>query len=175
MPAYCIACGRSLYDCAIVQWARLEIERTSTRLHFCRNCEYVFLFRIALGRAQYSRSTLNGLSRRRKSSLYGALLQGTLDLLILQTLTRGPTNGQMIALKIFRGSNQAISALPGSLYPALHRIERRSDISPFWTTSDTHRRVRLYRLTLTGRRELASQLGRWEQLLRAVELLLPGK
>jgi PadR family transcriptional regulator PadR len=96
------------------------------------------------------------------------LLQGTLDLLILQTLRWGPSHGYGIAQLIRAGSREVLQVDTGSLYPALHRLERRGAISAEWAVSDNNQRVRLYRLTAAGRRQLASERSRWEQLAGAI-------
>jgi PadR family transcriptional regulator PadR len=96
------------------------------------------------------------------------LLQGTLDLLILQTLRWGPSHGYGIAQLIRAGSREVLQVDTGSLYPALHRLERRGAISAEWAVSDRNQRVRLYRLTAAGRRQLASERSRWEQLAGAI-------
>ena len=96
------------------------------------------------------------------------LLQGTLDLLILQTLRWGPRHGYGIAQMIRAGSREALQVDTGSLYPALHRLARQGWVDATWETSETHQRVRVYRLTAAGRRQLATERSRWEQLTEAV-------
>ncbi len=108
----------------------------------------------------------------------GDLLQGTLDLLILKTLVLGPAHGHTIAHTIEHGSEAVLQVEHGSLYPALHRLEDRGLIASFWGTSESNRRARYYRLTPAGRRELAAETNRWEQLVRAVGRILnpsPGE
>jgi transcriptional regulator len=100
------------------------------------------------------------------------LLQGTLDLLILQTLAVGAAHGHTIAYAIERRSGDVLQVEHGSLYPALHRLEDRGWISSFWGTSENNRRARYYRLTATGRKQLAVQTSRWEQLVRAINQVL---
>ena len=92
------------------------------------------------------------------------LLQGTLDMLILRTLVVGPAHGQTIAHAIERGSEDVLQVEHGSLYPALRRLENRGWIASFWGTSENNRRARYYRLTPEGKKQLAAQTSRWEQL-----------
>jgi len=96
------------------------------------------------------------------------LLQGTLDLLILQTLRWGPRYGYGIAEMIRAGSRNALQVDTGSLYPALHRLERQGAIDAEWGVSDKNQRVRVYRLTSAGRKQLAAEQSRWRQLTDAV-------
>ncbi len=107
-----------------------------------------------------------------QNPLAGEMLQGTLDLLILQTLVVGAAHGHTIAHAIERRSEDVLQVEHGSLYPALHRLEMRGWIASFWGTSENNRRARYYRLTATGRRQLAAQTGRWDRLVRAVNQVL---
>ncbi len=104
--------------------------------------------------------------------LEGELLQGTLDLLILQTLVLGPAHGHTIAYAIERRSDEVLQVEHGSLYPALHRLEDREWIASFWGTSENNRRARYYRLTTKGRKQLLHQTSRWDELVRAVNRVL---
>src|SRR6266550_4219125 len=105
---------------------------------------------------------------RRESPLQSEMVQGTLDMLILQTLVVGPAHGQTIAHAIERGSEEVLQVEHGSLYPALHRLENRGWIASFWGTSENNRRARYYRLTPAGRRQLVQQTSRWDAIVRAV-------
>ena len=109
---------------------------------------------------------------RRESPLQGEMLQGTLDLLILRTLVLGPAHGHTIAHAIEHGSDDVLQIEHGSLYPALHRLEDRGWISSLWGPSENNRKARFYRLTAAGRKQLAQQTSRWEQLVRAVNRVL---
>jgi transcriptional regulator len=100
------------------------------------------------------------------------MLQGTLDLLVLQTLVLGPAHGHTIAHAIERRSEDVLQVEHGSLYPALHRLEDRGWISSFWGTSENNRKARYYRLTPAGRKQLAAQIGRWDQLVKAINRIL---
>jgi transcriptional regulator len=100
------------------------------------------------------------------------LLQGTLDLIVLQTLRWGPRHGYGIAQMIRANSGNALQVETGSLYPALHRLERRKWIAAEWDVSDNGQRVRVYRLTAAGRKQLAAQRSRWEQFAGAVAAIL---
>lgn len=102
----------------------------------------------------------------------GDLLQGTLDLLILQTLVMGPAHGHTIAHAIEHRSEEVLQVEHGSLYPALHRLEDRGWIASFWGTSENNRKARYYRLTAAGRRQLSEETTRWDRLVRAVNRVL---
>ena len=100
------------------------------------------------------------------------LLQGTLDLLILQTLQWGPQHGYGIAQAIRAGSSDVLQVDTGSLYPALHRLERQKWIAATWKVSANKQRTRVYRLTAAGRRQLASERSRWARLVDAMSGIL---
>lgn len=102
------------------------------------------------------------------------LLQGTLDLLILQTLAWGPQHGYGISLAIRARSGDVLQAETGSLYPALHRLERQKRIASRWETSDNRQRVKVYRLTPAGRRDLTQERSRWSRWLAAMSGILEG-
>jgi PadR family transcriptional regulator PadR len=109
---------------------------------------------------------------RRESPLQSEMVQGTLDMLILQTLVIGPAHGQTIAHAIERGSEEVLQVEHGSLYPALHRLQNRGWIASFWGTSENNRKAKYYRLTPEGKRQLAAQASRWEQLVTAIGRIL---
>ncbi len=109
---------------------------------------------------------------RGQAPIQGDMLQGTLDLLILQTLVLGPAHGHTIAHAIERRSDDVLQVEHGSLYPALHRLENRKWIASFWGTSENNRRARYYRLTPAGRRQLLHQTSRWDALVAAVNRVL---
>jgi PadR family transcriptional regulator PadR len=100
------------------------------------------------------------------------LLQGTLDLLVLQTLTWGPQHGYGITQAIRARSGEALRVDTGSLYPALHRLEREGSVASEWKTSENNQRVKVYRLTAAGRRRLAQERSRWGRLLEAMSGVL---
>lgn len=100
------------------------------------------------------------------------LLQGTLDLLILQTLVWGPQHGYAISQALKAGSGELLRVDTGSLYPALHRLERQAWISASWKLSENKQRTRVYRLTAAGRKQLAAERSRWEQLSAAIAGIL---
>ena len=100
------------------------------------------------------------------------LLQGTLDLLILKTLEPGPTHGWDIAQRIRQVSRDALRVNQGSLYPALHRLEGQGRVAAEWGASDNNRRAKFYRLTASGRRQLAAERESWERFSQAVGLIL---
>ena len=104
--------------------------------------------------------------------MQGDMLQGTLDLLILRTLSIGAAHGHTIAHSIERQSDEVLQVEHGSLYPALHRLEDRGWIASFWGTSENNRRARYYRITPQGRQQLTAQTNRWDQIVRAVNRVL---
>jgi transcriptional regulator len=101
-----------------------------------------------------------------------ALLQGTLDLLILRVLTFGHQHGQGIARAIEQQTDGTLLVDHGSLYPALQRLERREWIAAEWGTSDNNRRARFYRLTRAGRKQLTAGTGQWYRLSGAIARIL---
>jgi len=100
------------------------------------------------------------------------LLQGTLDLLILKTLTWGPAHGYAIARWIEQLTGEVLRVGEGSLYPVLHRLEERGWVAASWELSDTKRRTRVYRLTPKGRAQLRAESGSWQQFVAAVGKVL---
>jgi transcriptional regulator len=112
------------------------------------------------------------MPKRGNVPIQGELLQGTLDLLILQTLVLGAAHGHAIAYAIEHRSEDVLQVEHGSLYPALHRLENRGWISSFWGTSENNRRARYYRLTPPGKKQLAAQTSRWDEIVRAVNRIL---
>jgi PadR family transcriptional regulator, regulatory protein PadR len=104
--------------------------------------------------------------------LDGDLLQGTLDLLILQTLAIGPAHGYTIAHVIEQRSDEVLQVEHGSLYPALHRLENRGWIASFQGTSENNRKAKYYRLTPDGRKQLGAKTDRWAKLVHAVNRVL---
>jgi transcriptional regulator len=100
------------------------------------------------------------------------LLQGTLDLLILQTLALGPMHGWGVAQRIQQVSKDVLQIGQGSLYPALHRLEYKGWIQSDWGNSDNNRRAKFYSLTPNGRKQLESELETWERLSSAIGLVL---
>src|SRR5262245_18109492 len=100
------------------------------------------------------------------------ILQGTLDLLILRTLLLGPVHGHAIAKAIEFRSDEVLQVEQGSLYPALHRLVKRGWISVEEGTSENNRRVKFYRLTGKGRKQLAVATSKWEKLAGAIAQIL---
>ena len=115
---------------------------------------------------------ISSMAKRGAPPLENDLLQGTLDMLVLQTLVLGPSHGHTIAHAIEHSSEDVLQVEHGSLYPALHRLEDRGWISSFWGTSENNRRARYYRLTPVGRKQLADQTSRWDELVNAVNRVL---
>lgn len=101
-----------------------------------------------------------------------ALLQGTLDLLILRTLVFGPQHGHGITLSIQRQSDDTLLVDHGSLYPALQRLEEKGWITASWGTSDNNRRARFYTLTKTGKKQLTAETRQWRRLTSAIGRIL---
>ncbi|HXW05656.1 MAG TPA: PadR family transcriptional regulator [Vicinamibacterales bacterium] len=103
------------------------------------------------------------------------LPQGTLDLLILRTLALGPQHGWAISERIQQVSREVLQVPQGSLYPALHRLERRGWITAEWGISDNNRRAKYYALTKKGRNQLATEAQSWRKLIAAVALVMDMK
>ena len=100
------------------------------------------------------------------------LLQGTLDLLILKTLVGGPMHGWGISLRIQQVSEEVLQVNQGSLYPALHRLQKQGWIDSEWKVSENRQRVKEYRLTAQGKKQLASERSRWKQVMEAMAGIL---
>ena len=100
------------------------------------------------------------------------LLQGTLDLLILRILQPGAQHGWAISERIQQVSRDVLQVPQGSLYPALHRLERRGWIKPDWGVSENNRRAKYYALTAKGRKQLAAETESWRKLIVAIGLVL---
>jgi transcriptional regulator len=102
----------------------------------------------------------------------GEMLQGTLDMLILRTILPAPAHGHTIAHAIERTSEDVLQVEHGSLYPALHRLEDQGLIASFWGTSENNRKARYYRITPAGKKRLATQRDRWNELVAAIARVL---
>jgi PadR family transcriptional regulator PadR len=100
------------------------------------------------------------------------LLQGTLDMLILQVTALGPVHGYAIAQRLQQISKDILQVQQGSLYPALHRLEARGWLKSEWNTTDTGRDAKFYVLTKVGRRQLDSERANWERIAQAITLVL---
>jgi transcriptional regulator len=100
------------------------------------------------------------------------LLQGTLDLLILRTLQWGPQHGHGIGVALRASSDEVLNVDHGSLYPALHRLERQGWVDADWKLSDNNQRAKYYRITSAGRRHLALERTRWSRLSAAIAKVL---
>jgi PadR family transcriptional regulator PadR len=100
------------------------------------------------------------------------LLQGTLDLLVLRTLVFGPSHGHAIARQIRTLSADVLQVETGSLYPALHRLEAQGYVAAEWRLSDKGKRAKYYRLTRAGRKQLAAEQSKWDQLTTAMARVL---
>jgi PadR family transcriptional regulator, regulatory protein PadR len=95
-------------------------------------------------------------------------LQGTLDMLVLRTLLWGPNHGHGIAQTIRANSNELLQVETGSLYPALHRLEKKGWLSSEWKTSENNQRAKYYRLTPAGKKQLLSEQSKWDLFVQAV-------
>jgi transcriptional regulator len=100
------------------------------------------------------------------------LLQGTLDMLVLRTLQWGPQHGYAIAQTIRARSSETLKVETGSLYPALHRLEKQGWVKSEWSVSDANQRAKYYRLTPAGKKQLVQERDRWEQLVAAIGAVL---
>ena len=100
------------------------------------------------------------------------LLQGTLDLLILKTLSWGPAHGYAVARWIEQLTGEVLRIGEGSLYPALHRLEEREWVESSWQVSSTNRRTKVYKLTVKGRQQLRTEASAWRQFVDAVYKVL---
>ncbi len=96
------------------------------------------------------------------------LLQGTLDMLILQTLQWGPRHGYGISQAIHAQSGELLQVETGSLYPALHRLEKQGWVRSEWNQTESNQRAKYYRLTPAGKKQLAARHARWERMVRAI-------
>jgi PadR family transcriptional regulator len=104
------------------------------------------------------------------------LLQGTLDMLILQTLQWGPRHGYALSQSIRMNSGEILKVDTGSLYPALHRMEKQKLISAEWKVSENNQQTRVYQLTVKGKKQLVAERSRWSQLSDAIAgVLNPAK
>jgi PadR family transcriptional regulator, regulatory protein PadR len=100
------------------------------------------------------------------------VLQGTLDMLVLQTLQWGPEHGLGIAQAIRRKSEDLLKIEAGSIYPALHRLEQQRLLAAEWKVSEKGQRAKYYRLTRAGKKQLAAEQSKWERLLKAIHLVM---
>jgi PadR family transcriptional regulator PadR len=100
------------------------------------------------------------------------LIQGTLDLLILKTISLEPKHGWAIAKRIEQVSNEALQITQGALYPALHRLEQQGWVRAKWRSSETGREAKFYELTRSGRVQLEKELAQWERLSNGVGLVI---
>ena len=102
----------------------------------------------------------------------GDLVQGTLDMLVLKTLARGPMHGYAVAERIQNASGRVLRVEEGALYPALHRLELRGLLASEWGVSGTNRRARYYRLTEAGEQRLASEAEHWRRMAAAIAAVM---
>jgi transcriptional regulator len=100
------------------------------------------------------------------------MLQGTLDMLILRTLVMGPAHGHTIARIIEQTTDDVLQVEQGSLYPALHRLADKGWVSAYWGASENNRKAKYYKLTAAGKKQLAAQTSRWQQMVGAIGRIL---
>ena len=112
------------------------------------------------------------MANRKRPRNRAELLQGTLDMLILQTLRRAPRHGYGIGQTIRAGSDDFFQIETGSLYPALHRLEKRGWIKSDWRTSEHNQRAKYYQLTAAGRKQLSREQSRWNEMSAAITRLM---
>jgi PadR family transcriptional regulator, regulatory protein PadR len=112
------------------------------------------------------------MSRPKTENDRGDMLQGTLSMLILRTLLLAPAHGHTIAHAIEQTSEDVLQVEHGSLYPALHKLEERCLIASFWGTSENNRKAKYYRITPKGRKHLAEERTRWNQIVGAIARVL---
>lgn len=110
--------------------------------------------------------------RGKEKNERGDMLTGTLAMLILRTLLLAPAHGHTIAHVIEHTSEDVLQVEHGSLYPALHRLEERGWIASFWGTSENNRKAKYYRITPAGRKQLATERSRWDQIVNAIGRVL---
>jgi transcriptional regulator len=103
------------------------------------------------------------------------ILQGTLDMLILQTLQWGPQHGYAIGATLRTQSAESLKIETGSLYPALHRLEKQGWVKAEWRQTEANQRAKFYRLTATGKKQLLQERDRWSQLVSAIGTILNPK
>ena len=116
------------------------------------------------------------MASRKRGSDRVELMQGTLDMLILQTLRWGSQHGYGIGQAIRSGSGDVLQVETGSLYPALHRLEKQGWIKSDWGVSDNNQRAKFYQLTAAGRKQLTTERSRWNQMIAAIGgLMTPGE
>jgi transcriptional regulator len=109
---------------------------------------------------------------REENNDSGALLQGTLEMLVLKSLLRGPLHGYAVAEWIHQTSQQLLKVEEGALYPALHRLELRGLLKAEWGASENNRRAKFYQLTAEGRKKLSAESQRWARLSAAVAFVM---
>jgi len=102
----------------------------------------------------------------------GEMLQGTLDMLILKTLIRGPMHGYAVAEFIQQTSEDVLRVEEGALYPALHRLQLRGLLAAEWGVSENNRRAKYYRLTVVGRKQLVEDAARWQRMSAAIARIM---
>jgi PadR family transcriptional regulator PadR len=109
---------------------------------------------------------------REEANINGELIQGTLEMLILKTLARGPMHGYAVAEWLEQTSQQVLKVEEGALYPALHRLQLRGLLQAEWGASENNRRAKFYELTTAGKKRLSTESQRWARLSAAVAFVM---
>ena len=120
---------------------------------------------------RHSSGTVHDMTESKKQA-NGEMLQGTLDMLILRTLVMGKAHGHTIAHVIENTSEEVLQVEQGSLYPALHRLEDRGWVKSSWGLSENNRKAKFYELTAAGKKQLAAERKRWQQVVVAIGRIL---
>jgi PadR family transcriptional regulator, regulatory protein PadR len=115
------------------------------------------------------------MAKREKFQTRIEMVQGTLDMLILRTLQWGPQHGHGIGVALRASSDDALQIDHGSLYPALHRLERQGWIDADWQVTDNKQRAKYYRLTAAGKKQLAAEQSRWKQVVDVIARVMNAK
>src|SRR5246500_366322 len=126
----------------------------------------------AFMRGQYTLTIYNNIVDSQGMGKPSDLVQGTLDLLILKTISLEPKHGWAIAKRIQQISNEVLQVQQGSLYPALHRLEQRAWIKAKWAETETGRQAKFYSLTAAGRAQLEKEAANWSRLSGAINLVV---
>jgi PadR family transcriptional regulator PadR len=113
--------------------------------------------------------------RKRKYKNQVEVLQGTLDMLILQTLQWGPQHGYGIVQALRTNSGEVLQVETGSLYPALHRLERQGWVLSEWKQTESKQRARYYHITKAGKKQLATDRGRWDSIVQAIASIMHAR
>jgi transcriptional regulator len=163
--------GKGLPSAWVMSGKKISIERAPTRWGRINFAVHVYRLQFPRGLTFYSQACRLPTAMRQKREGYQnriELLQGTLDMLILQTLQWGPQHGYGISQSIRGRSGEVLQVETGSLYPALHRLEKQGWVTSQWKQTESNQRAKFYRLTPAGKKQLLSEQTRWAQIVAAV-------